>query len=165
MKLRSIALSIVLAAATPAVAPAQTPPGPPKPDLSPMTFFLGSWSCNISSSPNPKRLGMLSKAAVALDPGGYWLQQTTEHGTSFITWDAKKQLWAFIGVGAAGYGVGTSPGWTGDTLLVSDAYNSGDEPLGSTTFTRVGDTAFNVTYTVPGPAPVSETQACTKAAS
>jgi hypothetical protein len=165
MKLRSIAISLALAATVPAGASAQTPAGPPKPDLSPMAFFVGSWSCSVTDSPNPKRVGMLSKAGVVLDPGGFWLQQTTEHGTSFITWDAKKKLWAFIGVGAAGYGVGTSPGWTGDTLVVSDAYNSGDEPLGSTTFKRVGDTAFNVTYTVPGPAPLSETQACTKPAS
>jgi hypothetical protein len=165
MKLRVIVASLSLLSATPAVSEAQAAAGPPMPDLSAMMFFVGSWTCNIVKSPSPKRIGNLSKVTVAPEPGGYWLTQTTEHGTSFITWDAKTKVWAFIGLGAGGYGIGTSPGWSGDTLVVADRFNSGNDALGTTTFKRAGDTYFDVTYTVPGPVAMTETQTCTKPAS
>jgi hypothetical protein len=106
----------------------------------------------------------VTKLTVVADPRGYWLTQTTDRGVSYIIWDAKKKLWAFVGVGADGYGVSTSPGWDGNTLVVTDQYNGGDDPVATVTFTRVADTAFDITFSVAAPQPVSETNSCTKPA-
>ncbi len=156
--------AIVLAVSVSGAALAQTPAGPPKPDLSPMLFFVGSWNCTTTQSTAPTRMGTLTKLTITADPRGYWLTQTTDRGVSYITWDAKKNVWAFIGIGAGGYGVSTSPGWTGNTLVVTDQYNSGDDPIATVTFTRDSDTAFDIVYSVATPQPVSETNSCMKAA-
>jgi hypothetical protein len=107
----------------------------------------------------------VTKLTVVPDPRGYWLTQTTDRGISYIAWDAKKKIWAFIGIGPEGYGISTSPGWDGNTLVVTDQYNSGDDPVATVTFTRLGDNAFGVTFAVAGPQPISETNSCTKTAS
>lgn len=170
MKLTSRALApaataaFALAMAASGAALGQTPAGPPKPDLSPMLFFVGDWTCSTTKTPEPSRLGKLTKLTVTADSRGYWLTQMTDRGVSFITWDAKKNIWAFVGIGAGGYGVSTSPGWTGNTLVVTDQYNSGNDPVATVTFTRLGDTAFDITYSVAAPQPFSETNSCTKPA-
>ncbi len=156
--------ALVLAAPASSAALAQSPAGPPKPDLSPMLFFVGHWTCSTTKTPEPTRMGKLTSLTVAADPRGYWLTQTTDRGVSYITWDAKKNIWAFVGIGAGGYGVSTSPGWTGNTLVVTDQYNSGDDPVATVTFTRIADSAFDITYSVTAPRPVSETNSCTKLA-
>jgi len=154
--------AFALAVSASAAALGQTPAGPPKPDLSPMLFFVGNWTCNTTKSPDAGRMGRLTKLSVAADPRGYWLTQATDRGVSYITWDVKKNVWAFIGIGIGGYGVSTSPGWTGNTLVVTDQYNSGDDPVATVTFTRSTDTAFDIVYSVATPQPFSETNSCTK---
>jgi len=156
--------TFALAVSVSGAALAQTPAGPPKPDLSPMLFFVGDWTCSTTKSPVPTRMGTQTKLTVVADPRGYWLTQTTDRGVSYITWDAKKKIWAFIGIGAGGYGVSTSPGWTGNTLVVTDQYNSGDDPVATVTFTRTTDNAFDIVFSVATPQPFSETNSCTKLA-
>jgi len=156
------ALALALSASIAALA--QTPAGPPKPDLSTMLYFVGDWTCATTKTPVPTRMGKLTKLTVAADPRGYWLTQTTDRGVSYITWDDKKKVWAFIGIGIGGYGVSTSPGWTGNTLVVTDQYNSGDDPVATVTFTRVTDTAFDLNFSVTAPQPFAETNSCTKLA-
>jgi hypothetical protein len=119
-----------IAAGTPTIE--RTPiPMPPKPDFSAMKFLLGTWSCSIKSSRRPAAYTTITTNSI--DPTGYWMvgKDTTQkmswfpyetNGTDMTTYDADAHRWVDVYTGdQGGYGVTTSPGPKGNTIVWTDA--------------------------------------------
>lgn len=146
------ATSLALAAASPTVE--KTPvPKPPKPDFSSMNFGLGSWTCSTKSARRPGPY--ITTSVTTVDPTGYWMvtkstQQKTAwfpystQGTDYVTYDDATKRWVDVFTGdLGGYGVTTSSGWTGNTIVWTDAlFKPGNDVIGETptTTTKVSDT-------------------------
>jgi hypothetical protein len=129
------ALLLCLAAtlfSSPVRAQVETTPIPAaaKPDFSKMRFFEGTWRCSIKSSRRP--LAYITTSVYALDPSGYWLNETTTvkppaweptplRMYDKITYDADTQRWIDVTYGDQGaYGLTTSSGWNGMQLIWRD---------------------------------------------
>jgi hypothetical protein len=152
----------LLAFAAPALASAQsaTPVPDPKPDLSPMMYLVGSWTCH---STNPKRPGdRVETQTWRLTLDGRYLQEHTESPSfdkmrgraivqdNYLTYDPVTKKWVLLSVdNFGGYGVSTSPGYNGNTIVWTDTLNSGGNPLGTFTETKNGDTKTSFVVTVP----------------
>jgi hypothetical protein len=105
-------------------------PAAAKPDFSKMRFFEGTWRCSIKSSRRP--LAYITTSVYALDPSGYWLNETTTvkppaweptplRTYDKITYDADTQRWIDVTYGDQGaYGLTTSSGWNGMQLIWRD---------------------------------------------
>ena len=128
-----------------------TPVPDVKPNLAPMMYLIGTWTCH---STNPNRPGdrvETDKYALGLDDR--WIVGTSESkpfdpartrtigGTDYISYDAKAKRWVDIGVDNFGfYTMSTSPGWTGNTMIWTQVETASGSPLGTYTLTREGDT-------------------------
>jgi hypothetical protein len=119
-----------LTASSPAIE--STPaPAPPKPDFSSMKYLLGAWSCTTKSSRRPTAATWTTTNS--LDSTGYWMiGHDVGHKTPWfpfestgidkMTYDADGKRWIDIYTDDLGnYGVGTSPGVRGNTIVWSDA--------------------------------------------
>ena len=148
-------------------AAAQTAPAP-KPDFSSMAFFNGSWTCTRTKSPNPKRVGSTYRFTASLDPAGYWQTYRVVEGDTIVdgrlTYDAAAKAWTFLYFGSGGdFGVASSPGWTGNTIVYKDTLNGGGAPLGSSTFIKSSDAAVTREYAVTTPSGTQTyTSSCVK---
>ena len=123
------ATSIALAASAPAIE--TTPiPTPPKPDFSTMKFEFGAWTCSTKSARRPK--AYVTTSTTTIDPGGYFMITKSYtapiswapggHTTDMVTYDAAAHRWADIQTGDYGvYDATTSPGWSGKTIVWTDA--------------------------------------------
>ena len=166
-QLRLVGLVTALVLAAPGGTAAQTAPAP-KPDFSSLAFFNGNWTCTRTKSPNPKRVGSTYRFMAALDPSGYWQTYRVVEGDvatdGHLTYDATAKAWTFLYVSSTGdYGVATSPGWTGTTMVYKDVLNGGGAPLGSSTFTKTSDTALTREYAVTTPTgTLTYTSSCVK---
>lgn len=151
----------------PSVAFAQTAAMPSKPDFTAMKYFTGSWTCTTTKSTNLKRVGTTSKWVNAIDPTGYWLVLANETGKTYLTYDAKTSRWVSQYLGNTGdYGTQTSPGWAGNTLVVKDAVNSGGDPLGTLTMTKISESEYTAHYAAAMPkGGYSDEASCVKTAS
>ncbi len=90
----------------------------PKPDLSSMTFLIGTWQCSDSSSRRPGPFQ--TTEAWSMDPSGYWMiRDVTTHKASWIprefhaqsryTYDPVAKQWVRITVSDNGaYSVATA---------------------------------------------------------
>lgn len=122
--------SIALAASSPTIE--STPaPKPAKPDFSAMMFLNGSWTCSTKSARRPAPY--ITTNTTSIDPSGYW--QVTKstvkamawfpyptQGTDWVTYDSSTNRWVDVFQGDfGGYGVSTSPGWSGDSSTWTDA--------------------------------------------
>jgi hypothetical protein len=129
-----LTVAVLLTTAIPSYAVAQvesTPiPASAKPDFSPMSFLLGSWSCSTKSSRRPAAFA--TAVTYAMDATGYWLDQTstvrpiswmTRGLTTWdkITYDADTKRWVDVSYdNAGGYGLSVSSGWNGDKIVWHD---------------------------------------------
>jgi hypothetical protein len=129
LSLGAIALVLGLAAA-PVVSTAQPAPAPTmvpitKPDFSSMMFLTGTWNCTqmLRGSKRPDT----STTTVGLD--GMWMvsqdtappfdkyRTATINSTTYTTYDPTIKQWVGVEVGDDGsYGLGSSPGWQGNTI-------------------------------------------------
>src|ERR1700692_4833333 len=111
------------------VASAQTatPVPDPKPDLSPMMYLVGTWTCHSQLPDRPGDRVETQTWKVSMD--GRYLQQHTESpsfdtmrgraivGENYLTYDPATKKWVIISVdNFGGYGMSTSPGPTGNTI-------------------------------------------------
>lgn len=117
------------------VAGAQTPqatpfPAPSKPNLKPLAYFNGSWTCPVyrSDTKAPRTI----RLEVAFDPNGYWQNQKltapaagwAKYAATEIdkyTYDADAKRWIDVGYDDhGGYDYETSKGWKGNMLAWTD---------------------------------------------
>jgi hypothetical protein len=144
----TIALPIRLVAQTPTAAP--TPVPVIKPDFSTMMFLTGTWTCH-----QPLRGGdRPDTSTTTMSADGVWMvtQDTAPpfdkyrtyaiHGTSYLGWDPTIKQWVQVGVDSSGgYGISSSPGWTGNTIMWTTKNLDGSS--GTDTITKVSDTETN----------------------
>lgn len=144
--------SIALAASTPTIE--STPvPRPATPDFSSMNFMMGSWTCSTKSARRPAPY--ITTSVTTMDPSGYWMVTKSvqkpmswfpypSQGTDVVTYDSDTKRWVDVYTGDfGGYGVTTSPGWNGDTMVWTDAlFKPGMDVIAQTptTLTKVSDT-------------------------
>ncbi|MGC1379764.1 MAG: hypothetical protein WA814_01930 [Candidatus Baltobacteraceae bacterium] len=136
--------------ASTAADPAPTPVPMPRPDFSPMMFLTGTWTCTqpLRGSTRPDT----STTTVAMD--GAWMVTSdvappfdqyrtyTIKGSSYMTWDPTIKQWVQVGVDSSGgYGIGTSPGWTANTITWMSKGLDGS--TGTDVITKVSDTETN----------------------
>jgi hypothetical protein len=166
----------MLALASPLVASAQTATPVPdaKPDLTPMMYLVGSWTCH---SQNPARPGDRVESQVwRVTMDGRYLQGHVESPSfdamrsrtiveeDYLTFDPVMKKWVLVAVdNFGGYGISTSPGYTGNTAVWTDTVTSGGNPPGTATFTKTSDTKTTFVFTNPTPKGQSRiTGTCTK---
>jgi len=94
-------------------------PTRPKPDLSSMSFLIGTWTCSDLSSRRPGPFTITE--VYSMDPSGYWIvRDDTTHKASWIsqdihsqskfTYDTVAKRWIRITAGdLGGYAVATAP--------------------------------------------------------
>lgn len=129
-----VMVAIFAIAAVPLHAPAQvesTPvPAPQKPNLSSMSFLVGTWSCSTKSARRPA--AYMTTSTYTMDPAGYWLDETSVTNpnswiptkiTTYdkITYDSDTHRWVDVTYGPnGGYGLAFASGWNGDKISWHD---------------------------------------------
>jgi len=148
---RWFALLVALIAATSVGVRAQatnpTPVPQQKPDFSSMSFLMGTWTCHqmLRGKDRPDTsttaLGMDGMYMVTQDEAPPFDQYRTFpiHGMSYMTYDSMIKKWVSIGVDSAGnYGITSSPGWQGNTIVWTGSYLDGSSS--TDTVTKASDT-------------------------
>ena len=130
----------------------------PKPDLTPMTYFTGTWACAYKSArrPTPQRYTTVA----TLDPGGRWIVEKTKimpvswfpHAqfvVDMVTYDPNAKRWVDVETDSlGGYDLSASSGWTGDTMVWKDlAFVPARDVVSAseTTLTKVSDAKYTAT--------------------
>jgi len=150
------ALALLLGfAASPAVSTAQPAPAPTpvpmqKPDFSSMMFLTGTWNC--TQTLRGKTRPDTSTTSIGMD--GMWMvtQDTappfdqyrtfTITGTTYTGYDPTIKQWVQLGADTGGgYGLGSSPGWQGNTMTWTSKGLDGSTT--SDVVTKVSDTETN----------------------
>jgi hypothetical protein len=155
----SLLAATSLLALTGTVALAQTPviektpiPALARPDFSKM--FLGTWRCSTKSSRRAWSYETTSTTSVS--PDGYWLVTKSKvaktpvtaafQSTDLVTYDSATKRWVDIETDEQGnYGVTTSPGWQGSTIVWTSAFapkSAGIASTNPTSMTRVSATEY-----------------------
>jgi hypothetical protein len=160
---------------------AQTPsaektPVPPqaKPDFSNM--LLGTWRCSTKSS--RRAWSYETTSTTSPSPDGYWLVTKSMiaktpitaafASTDMVTYDASAKHWVDIETDEQGnYGVTTSPGWHGNTIVWTNAYapkSVGIASTNPTSVTRVSPTQYTSfwSFTESNGRPVTVKTVCNK---
>jgi hypothetical protein len=125
-----------------------TPVPDRKPDLSAMAFLIGTWTCHqkLRGADRPDTITY----AMALD--GRWI---ADHDVAppfdkfrtkaivsddRMTYNPLTKQWVYLDSDSfGGYGISTSPGWVGSTIVWTATLVS-DGSTGTLTITKVGDT-------------------------
>jgi hypothetical protein len=146
-----VAFAIALAAA-PVVSTAQPAPAPTmvpmqKPDFSSMMFLAGTWTCTQTvrgkTRPDTSTTTMSSDGMwmVSQDTAPPFDQYRTVAitGTNYTGYDPTTKMWVQLGVDSSGgYGLGSSPGWQGNTITWTAKNLDGSS--NSDVITKVSDT-------------------------
>lgn len=150
----------------------------PKPDLSSMNFLVGTWSCSKQSSQRPAPY--TATVTYAVSPDGRWIEQTSVWNpvpwypnkwtsNDKITYDAYTSRWIDVEYDdIGGYGLTTSRGWAGNTIVWHDpAFTPSSKVASATdaTMTKVSDSKVTSTWSVTlsnNGKTVSENTTCTK---
>ncbi|HEY1653606.1 MAG TPA: hypothetical protein VGF86_00665 [Candidatus Tumulicola sp.] len=167
-------LATVPLVSTAAPDPAPTPVAMARPDLSPMTFLTGTWTCTqmLRGKPRPDT----STTTVGMD-GAWMITQDTAppfdqyrtfaiKGTTYTTYDSATKQWIQTGVDSAGgYGTSTSPGWQGN--VITWTAHTLDGTSGIDVLTKVSNTQTTDDFTATDTAGkvTKTTTTCTKSAS
>lgn len=146
------------------VAGAQTPqstpfPTPPKPNLTPLAYFNGSWTCPVDRSDT--KAPRMVRLDVAFDPNGYWQNQklTAAAGgwakfaateIDKYTYDSDTKRWIDVGYDDhGGYNYSISKGWNGNTMAWTDeTFVPTKDTLSETPAVITKVSAGKYTYTV-----------------
>jgi hypothetical protein len=178
----SVAFSACAALLLPGAAIAQqiesTPiPETPKPDFSSMSFLIGTWSCSTKSARRPAPFA--TTVTYTASPDGWWMdQKSVSQPTSWfnhtitvydkITYDASTKRWIDVNYGGLGfYGLSTSSGWNGDSIVWHDptfAPTSDITAQTDTTMTKDGDSKYTASnsFTEASGRNVSVVTTCSK---
>jgi hypothetical protein len=174
---RLLALAVILGLSAAGARAATAPPTPvpdPKPDLSSMTYLIGTWNCTsmVRGSKRP------DTTVYSLDYDGRWIKG---HDTAppfdkfrtraivtdtWITYNPINKMWMSTSVdNFGGYGIGSSPGWKGNqittTIVVSPDGTTGSDVLTKVSNTETKDVA--TTKDKSGKANPTVTTTCMKA--
>jgi hypothetical protein len=176
LRLLSGVFVAVLACAGLTSAQQATPVPDSKPDFSGMSFLLGTWDCKTIKTSMGRGAGRTETDVNTLTLDGNYMRTDgtskpfdkartrTIVTQSWVSYDSAKKQWYSIGIGNfGGFGMSTSPGWKGNTIVWTDMYGTDGAPLGVTTTTKVSDmkiTDVNVTKTAKGTN--TTTDACVK---
>ena len=91
------------------------------------------------------RLGRTFALSTRQDPAGYWIVTTTTHSSHHLTYDPKHAIWVTTELtDKGGYGLSTSPGWTGDTLVFTYLAESDAVRPGVLTITKRGVSEYTM---------------------
>jgi len=145
--LLSLLFSVVLAQ----VAAAPTPVPNPKPDLSSMMYFTGTWTCHQTLRGKDRP----DTSSAAFDLNERWIKTTDVapafdqfrtlpvNQTSYTSYDPTVKRYVTINVDDfGGYGLAYSPGWDGNTLVWTDK-SAADGAVGITTINKVSNSEYN----------------------
>lgn len=106
---------------------APTPVPVAHPDFSSMQIFLGTWTCRarVRGKDRPDTstttMGLDGEYMVTRDVAPVFDKYRTRalNSTSYVTFNPRTRQWVTISVdNLGGYGVSTSPGWSGDSEAV-----------------------------------------------
>lgn len=161
----------LVSTASPAPAPTQVPMA--RPDFSSMMFLTGSWSCTqmLRGKQRPDSsmttIGMDGAWMVTQDTAPAFDQYRTYaiKGANYTTYDSSIKQWVQVGLDSSGgYGIGSSPGWQGNTITWTGKGLDGSS--GTDVVTKISDTETNDDSTATDPAGkmTKVTIHCTKAA-
>jgi hypothetical protein len=125
-------------------------------------YLVGTWTCH---SQNPARPGDRVETQVwrtSLD--GRYLQGHIESPSfdpmrsrtiveeDYMTFDPATKKWVLVAVdNFGGYGMSTSSGYSGNTVVWNDTFVSGGNPLGNATITKTSDAKTSFVFTNPTP--------------
>jgi hypothetical protein len=141
----ALVASPIVSAAQPAPAPTMVPMA--KPDFSSMMFLTGTWNCSqmLRGKTRP------DTNTTTMSPDGMWMvsqdvappfdqyRTVAINGTSYTGYDPTAKMWVQLGVDSSGgYGLGSSPGWQGNTITWT-AKNL-DGSTNTDVITKVSDT-------------------------
>lgn len=162
-------------AAAPEAPVAAAPPAPPsKPaaENDALKMFVGNWTCEGTAMLGPGKTAKIKATAkVKNELGGFWQsfvyaeQKTKDYPmaiTAIGTWGWEAQSKSLVRAefqSTGGYVIGTSAGWSGDTLTWDlDLSTFMGKMNGKHSFTKKGDREFvhKLAAKIPGsPAPVT----------
>ncbi len=165
MRLSSFTMALLCAAisATPAIAPAQqaTPVPMLKGDFSSMRFMLGTWHCKTTKMTNGRGSGRTETDVTTMSALGPYMEtksvskpfdkaRTRDYvGDGWMAYDTAKHRWYSFGLSNfGGFGMQTSPGWTGNTMTWTDFYTSDTSDHGKSIVTKVSDTETTSVTTI-----------------
>lgn len=135
-------------------AAAATPVPNPKPDVSAMSYFGGTWTCHqmLRGKDRP------NTSTSVMDMNDRWIKTTdvappfdsyrTEpvNTTTYTTYDASVNRYVQVNIDDfGGYGVAYSPGWAGNTMVWTDK-SASDGAVGMTTFTKVNGSEYTWSF-------------------
>jgi len=149
------------------ISSAQPTPVPDnKPDFSASAFLIGTWMCKTTKNSMGRGSGRTEIDVNTMTLDGHYMRTD---GTSkpfdkartrtivtqgWVGYDSAKKAWYSFGIGNfGGFGMSTSPGWKGNTIVWTDMYSTDGAPLSVTTTTKVSDTKItdvSVTKTAKG---------------
>jgi len=155
-----VLFALTMAAAQAAPAIESTPaPKPKKPDFSSFSFFVGNWSCTSKSANRPGP--STSTATWAMDDTGYWMTGTSDNppvkwypyetkGNVRVTYDSDAKLWVYEYYDdLGGYGLYTTPGFTGGTAVwTARSFFPTKEQSSTSNYTmkKTSDSSYTGTY-------------------
>jgi hypothetical protein len=165
---------VLVACATIARADAPATPVPdPKPDLSSMSFLVGTWKCHSSARGSART----STTTYTMDYDGRWLKAHDVApvfdkfrtrpivADTWLTYNPDNKMWVNTTVdNFGGYGIAMSPGWDGNKLTSTVAM-SNDGSTGIDVLTKTSDTEITDTFTAKdkaGKASAPHTTICKK---
>jgi hypothetical protein len=167
-----LASTPLVSAASPAPSPTQVPMA--RPDFSSMMFLTGTWSC--TQMLRGKQRPDTSTTTIAMD--GAWMvtqdaapsfdryRSYTINGTNYTAYDSSIKQWVQVGVDSSGgYGIGSSPGWQGNTITWTGKGLDGSSSTDVVTKVSDTQTSDDSTSTNPAGKATKTTIRCTKAAS
>jgi hypothetical protein len=138
-----------------------TPVPDHKPDFSSMSFLLGTWNCKTTKIAGKRGNGRTETDVNTMAEDGNYMETDstskpfdsartrTLTGKGWIGYDSTRKSWYSFGIGNfGGFGVSTSPGWSGGKIVWTDTYATDGSPLGVATITKVSDTKTTSIYTV-----------------
>jgi hypothetical protein len=145
----ALALGAAVAFGTPAArAAAPTPVPDMRPNLSSMSFMLGTWSCHSMTRGSYRP----DTTSYTMDYDGRWIKghdlappfdkfrKRTIVTDTWITYNDVLHQWVQTSVdNFGGYSVVTSPGWSGNRITWTSSVTP-DGSTGSDTLTKVSDT-------------------------
>jgi len=176
LRLISFALIAIFSTATLAAAQTATPVPNVKTDWSSMKFLLGTWTCKTVKNTMGRGTGRTETDVNSMTMDGHYMltnasskpfdkaRTTTLITQGWVGWDNVTEQWYTFGISNfGGFGMSTSPGWSGGKMVWTDTYASDGQPKGVTTVTKVSGTkttSTNVTKTAQGTETSSDE--CTK---
>lgn len=132
--------------------PAPTLVANPVPDLSALAYVRGTWTCH--SMLRGKDRPNTSTGTAALN--GRWIvahdvappfdayRAGTIHTDTYYTYDSAKKTYVAVSIDDfGGYGMATSPGWKGNTIVWTDR-SAPDGSVTVRTIAKVNERAYNV---------------------